>query len=196
MSLNGRSILIVIGGGIAAYKVLELIRRLKEAGAAVRAAMSGSAHHFVTPLSVSAITGERVFDNLFDLDDEQEIGHIRLCARGRPDRRRSGDRRSSRQDGAWACGRPRLGGAARHRPAGAGRAGDEPEDVGASGDAAGTSRCLRRTACSFVGPETGEMAECGEAGARPAGGAVDDPRGDRSVISARRSARSQARAQS
>ena len=79
MSLNGRDILIVIGGGIAAYKVLELIRRLKEQGARARAAMSGSAHHFVTPLSVSAITGERAFDSLFDLDSEQEIGHIRLA---------------------------------------------------------------------------------------------------------------------
>jgi phosphopantothenoylcysteine decarboxylase/phosphopantothenate--cysteine ligase len=79
MSLSGRRILIVIGGGIAAYKVLELIRRLKEAGASVRAVMSRSAHHFVTPLSVAAITGERVFQNLFDLDEEHEIGHIRLA---------------------------------------------------------------------------------------------------------------------
>jgi phosphopantothenoylcysteine decarboxylase / phosphopantothenate---cysteine ligase len=78
MSLNGRHVLIVIGGGIAAYKVLELIRRLKEAGASVRAVMSRSAHHFVTPLSVAAITGERVFQNLFDQEDEHEIGHIRL----------------------------------------------------------------------------------------------------------------------
>jgi phosphopantothenoylcysteine decarboxylase/phosphopantothenate--cysteine ligase len=78
-SLESRRILIVIGGGIAAYKVLELIRRLREAGASVRAAMSRSAHHFVTPLSVSALTGERVFQNLFDLDDEHEIGHIRLA---------------------------------------------------------------------------------------------------------------------
>src|SRR5436190_10204848 len=79
MSLSGRKILIVIGGGIAAYKVLELIRRLRQAGATVRVAMSGSAHHFITPLSVSAITGDRVFQNLFDLDDEHEIGHIRLA---------------------------------------------------------------------------------------------------------------------
>jgi len=78
-SLEGRRVLIVIGGGIAAYKVLELIRRLREAGASVRAAMSRSAHHFVTPLSVAALTGERVFQNLFDLDDESEIGHIRLA---------------------------------------------------------------------------------------------------------------------
>src|SRR4051794_12165032 len=79
MSLSEKRILIIIGGGIAAYKVLELIRRLKDSGASVRVAMSGSAHHFVTPLSVSAITGDRVFQNLFDLDDEHEIGHIRLA---------------------------------------------------------------------------------------------------------------------
>ncbi len=79
MSLSGRNILVIVGGGIAAYKVLELIRRLKDAGASVRAAMSRSAHHFVTPLSVSAITGERVFQNLFEPDDEHDIGHIRLA---------------------------------------------------------------------------------------------------------------------
>lgn len=79
MSLTGRRVLIVIGGGIAAYKVLELIRRIKEAGGSVRAVMSRSAHHFVTPLSVAAITGERVFQNLFDQEDEHEIGHIRLA---------------------------------------------------------------------------------------------------------------------
>ena len=78
MSLSGRRILIVIGGGIAAYKVLDLIRRLKERGATVRAAMSRSAHHFVTPLSLAAITGERVFQNLFDTNDEHDVGHIRL----------------------------------------------------------------------------------------------------------------------
>ncbi len=79
MSLAARKILIVIGGGIAAYKVLELIRRLKDERADVRAAMSRSAHHFVTPLSVAAITGERVFQNLFDADEENAIGHIRLA---------------------------------------------------------------------------------------------------------------------
>src|SRR6185503_1147260 len=79
MSLSDKRILIIIGGGIAAYKVLELIRRLKDADASVRVAMSGSAHHFVAPLSVSAITGDRIFQNLFDLDDEHEIGHIRLA---------------------------------------------------------------------------------------------------------------------
>ncbi len=77
-SLQGRRILLVIGGGIAAYKVLELVRRLREQGTEVRAAMTRSAHHFVTPLAVSALTGGRLVSELFDLDEEQEIGHIRM----------------------------------------------------------------------------------------------------------------------
>jgi phosphopantothenoylcysteine decarboxylase/phosphopantothenate--cysteine ligase len=79
MSLAGRKILIVIGGGIAAYKVLELIRRLKERGVLVRAAMSRAAPEFVTPLSVAAISGERVYQNLFDAEEENAIGHIALA---------------------------------------------------------------------------------------------------------------------
>ncbi|MBN9247765.1 MAG: bifunctional phosphopantothenoylcysteine decarboxylase/phosphopantothenate--cysteine ligase CoaBC [Hyphomicrobium sp.] len=74
-----KRILLIIGGGIAAYKCLELIRRLKERGHSVRAVMTKAAHHFVTPLSVGALTNERVLTNLFDLDDEREIGHIRLA---------------------------------------------------------------------------------------------------------------------
>jgi phosphopantothenoylcysteine decarboxylase/phosphopantothenate--cysteine ligase len=71
-------VLLVIGGGIAAYKCLDLIRRLRERGIAVRAVMTKAAQQFVTPLSVGALTNERVFTELFDLDDEREIGHIRL----------------------------------------------------------------------------------------------------------------------
>jgi phosphopantothenoylcysteine decarboxylase / phosphopantothenate---cysteine ligase len=71
-------ILLLIGGGIAAYKCLDLIRRLREQGASVRAVMTRAATQFVTPLSVGALTSERVFTDLFDLNDEQEIGHIRL----------------------------------------------------------------------------------------------------------------------
>jgi len=71
-------ILLIIGGGIAAYKCLDLIRRLRERGASVRAIMTRSATEFITPLSVGALTSERVFTDLFDLNDEQEIGHIRL----------------------------------------------------------------------------------------------------------------------
>lgn len=74
-----KRILLIIGGGIAAYKCLELIRRLKDRGHSVRAVMTKAAHHFVTPLSVGALTNERVLTDLFDLDEEREIGHIRLA---------------------------------------------------------------------------------------------------------------------
>jgi phosphopantothenoylcysteine decarboxylase / phosphopantothenate---cysteine ligase len=73
-----RRVLLIIGGGIAAYKCLDLIRRLRERGIAVRVAMTRAAQQFVTPLSVGALSNERVFTELFDLDDEREIGHIRL----------------------------------------------------------------------------------------------------------------------
>jgi phosphopantothenoylcysteine decarboxylase/phosphopantothenate--cysteine ligase len=74
-----KRILLVIGGGIAAYKCLDLIRRLREDGASVRAVLTRAGAEFVTPLSVGALTNEKVFTDLFDLNDEQEIGHIRLA---------------------------------------------------------------------------------------------------------------------
>ncbi len=77
-TLRETRILLIVGGGIAAYKCLELIRRLRERGAYVRVVMTRAAQAFITPLSVSALTNERVFTDLFDLDDEREIGHIRL----------------------------------------------------------------------------------------------------------------------
>ncbi len=73
-----RRILLVIGGGIAAYKCLELVRRARERGFGVRTVMTKAAEQFVTPLSVAALSNDRVLVNLFDLDDEREIGHIRL----------------------------------------------------------------------------------------------------------------------
>ncbi|MBU2582850.1 MAG: bifunctional phosphopantothenoylcysteine decarboxylase/phosphopantothenate--cysteine ligase CoaBC [Alphaproteobacteria bacterium] len=76
--MKNKRILLIIGGGIAAYKCLDLIRRLRERGAIVRVVMTGAAQQFITPLSVSALTNERVFTELFDLNDEREIGHIRL----------------------------------------------------------------------------------------------------------------------
>lgn len=78
-TLAGRRILLIIGGGIAAYKSLDLIRRLKERGANVRCILTRGGAQFVTPLSVGAISGERVFTDLFDLADENDIGHIRLA---------------------------------------------------------------------------------------------------------------------
>jgi phosphopantothenoylcysteine decarboxylase/phosphopantothenate--cysteine ligase len=76
---SAKRILLIIGGGIAAYKCLDLVRRLRERGHHVRAVMTKAAQQFVTPLSVAALTNERVFTDLFDLDDEREIGHIRLA---------------------------------------------------------------------------------------------------------------------
>jgi phosphopantothenoylcysteine decarboxylase / phosphopantothenate---cysteine ligase len=77
-STPSRRIVLIIGGGIAAYKCLELIRRLRERGIAVRPVMTRAAQQFITPLSVGALSNERVFTELFDLDGEREIGHIRL----------------------------------------------------------------------------------------------------------------------
>ncbi len=71
--------LLIIGGGIAAYKSLDLIRRLKERNVAVRCILTKAAEHFVTPLSAGAIVGERVFTDLFDAGSEFDVGHIRLA---------------------------------------------------------------------------------------------------------------------
>ncbi|MCA0274622.1 MAG: bifunctional phosphopantothenoylcysteine decarboxylase/phosphopantothenate--cysteine ligase CoaBC [Proteobacteria bacterium] len=79
MFLSGKRILLIIGGGIAAYKSLDLIRRLRERGASVRAVMTSAAQQFITPLSVGALTADHVFTNLFDRQDEQDVGHIRLA---------------------------------------------------------------------------------------------------------------------
>ncbi|MCH8346956.1 MAG: bifunctional phosphopantothenoylcysteine decarboxylase/phosphopantothenate--cysteine ligase CoaBC [Proteobacteria bacterium] len=76
--LKNKRILLIIGGGIAAYKALELIRRLKDQGARVRAILTGGGAQFITPLSVASLTGEKVFSDLFSLTDETEMGHIRL----------------------------------------------------------------------------------------------------------------------
>lgn len=76
--LTGKRVLLIIGGGIAAYKALDLIRRLRERGASVRAVMTGAAQEFITPLSVGALTADHVFTDLFDRQDEQDVGHIRL----------------------------------------------------------------------------------------------------------------------
>ena len=78
MTLSGRSVLLIIGGGIAAYKSLELIRLLKQRQAKVTAIMTKAAEQFVTPLSVASLTGEKVYTDLFSLTDEVEMGHIEL----------------------------------------------------------------------------------------------------------------------
>ena len=74
----GRRILLALSGGIAAYKALELIRLLRKEGAAVTPVLTKAGEEFVTPLSVSALAGEKVYTDLFDLTDEAEMGHIQL----------------------------------------------------------------------------------------------------------------------
>lgn len=74
-----KRVLLIIGGGIAAYKSLDLIRRLREQGVSVRVVMTEAAQRFVTPLAAGAIAGERVFTYLFDQAQEFDVGHIRLA---------------------------------------------------------------------------------------------------------------------
>jgi phosphopantothenoylcysteine decarboxylase/phosphopantothenate--cysteine ligase len=77
--MSDKRVLLIIGGGIAAYKSLDLIRRLKETGASVRVVMTEAAQRFVTPLAAGALVGERVFTDLFDQAQEFDVGHIRLA---------------------------------------------------------------------------------------------------------------------
>ncbi len=78
-SLAGKRILLIIGGGIAAYKMPDLIRRLRERGAHVRPLMTAAAQQFVTPLTIGAVSADHVFTDLFSREDEQDVGHIRLA---------------------------------------------------------------------------------------------------------------------
>ncbi|KQP33570.1 bifunctional phosphopantothenoylcysteine decarboxylase/phosphopantothenate synthase [Methylobacterium sp. Leaf104] len=77
--LQNRRVLLVIGGGIAAYKALDLIRRLRERGAQVRPLLTKGAQEFVTPLAAAALAGERAHTDLFDRAEEADIGHIKLA---------------------------------------------------------------------------------------------------------------------
>lgn len=76
--LSGKRILLIIGGGIAAYKSLELIRLIRRRGGRVRCIVTSAGRQFVTPLSVASLSGERVYEDLFSLTDEAEMGHIQL----------------------------------------------------------------------------------------------------------------------
>lgn len=78
-TLTGKRVLLIIGGGIAAYKSLDLIRRLRERGCSVRPIMTAGAMEFITPLSVGALAADKVFTELFSREDEQDVGHIRLA---------------------------------------------------------------------------------------------------------------------
>jgi phosphopantothenoylcysteine decarboxylase/phosphopantothenate--cysteine ligase len=78
MTLQDRSILLIISGGIAAFKSLDLIRRLRERGASVRCVLTAGGAQFVTPLSISALSEQKFYQDIFSLTDEAEMGHIRL----------------------------------------------------------------------------------------------------------------------
>ena len=161
-SLDGKRILLIIGGGIAAYKCLELIRRLRERGASVRAIMTKAAHEFVTPLSVSSLTGDKVFTSLFDLTDEAEMGHIELS--------RDADLLVVAPATADLMARM-AGGLADDLATTALLATDKPVLIAPAMNVrmwehAATQRnisTLKRDGISFVGPNEGDMA-CGEFG--------------------------------
>jgi phosphopantothenoylcysteine decarboxylase/phosphopantothenate--cysteine ligase len=76
--LDQKRILLIVGGGIAAYKALELTRLLRKAGVGVRPILTAAGAHFVTPLSLSALAEDKVYSELFSLTDEAEMGHIEL----------------------------------------------------------------------------------------------------------------------
>ncbi|MEL7467176.1 MAG: bifunctional phosphopantothenoylcysteine decarboxylase/phosphopantothenate--cysteine ligase CoaBC [Pseudomonadota bacterium] len=78
MNIDGKRILLIIGGGIAAYKSLELIRMIQRAGGHVTPVLTRAGQEFVTPLTVAGLSGSKVYTDLFDLTDEAEMGHIQL----------------------------------------------------------------------------------------------------------------------
>lgn len=162
-TLAGKRILLVVGGGIAAYKALDLIRRLRERGAAVTPILTAAGAQFVTPLAVGALSATRVYDDLFSRDDEQDVGHIRLA-----------------READLILVAPAT--ADRMAQMAAGLAGDLAGAVllaarcpillaPAMNPAMWTHPATRRSATllerdgiRFVGPEQGEMAEAGESG--------------------------------
>ena len=79
MTLQNRRILLIISGGIAAYKSLDLIRRLRERGATVRCILTSGAQRFITPLAAGSLSGNPVHTDLFSLTQESEMGHLRLA---------------------------------------------------------------------------------------------------------------------
>jgi phosphopantothenoylcysteine decarboxylase/phosphopantothenate--cysteine ligase len=154
---------LILGGGIAAYKCLDLIRRLRERGAKVRAVMTAAAQQFITPLAVGAISGDRVFTELFDREDEHDVGHIRLS--------READLIVVVPATASLLAKM-AGGHADDLATAVLLATDKPVLVAPAMNPRmwlhpATQRnvaTLRGDGIRFIGPNTGEMAESGEAG--------------------------------
>ncbi|WP_119257396.1 bifunctional phosphopantothenoylcysteine decarboxylase/phosphopantothenate--cysteine ligase CoaBC [Shinella zoogloeoides] len=163
MSLAGKRILLVISGGIAAYKSLDLIRRLRERGAEVRPVMTAGAREFVTPLAVGALSSGHVYTDLFSREDEQDVGHIRLA--------RDCDLIVVAPATADLMAKM-ANGLADDLASTVLLATDQPVLVAPAMNPkmwshAATRRnveTLRRDGLAFVGPNAGEMAEGGEAG--------------------------------
>ncbi|PWW00133.1 phosphopantothenoylcysteine decarboxylase/phosphopantothenate--cysteine ligase [Hoeflea marina] len=163
MSLSGKRILLIVSGGIAAYKALDLIRRLRERGAEVRPLMTAGAQEFITPLAVGALSSGHVYTELFSREDEQDVGHIRLA-----------------RDCDLVCVAPATAdlmakmahGLANDLASTVLLATDRPVLVAPAMNPAmwahpATKRnveTLRRDGIRFIGPASGEMAESGEAG--------------------------------
>ena len=160
--MRGKSVLLIIGGGIAAYKSLELIRRLAERGVKSRAILTKAGAEFITPLSVAALTGEKVFTDLFSLTDESEMGHIELS--------RSADLVVVAPATADLMGKM-AGGLANDLASTALLATDKPVLMAPamnvrmwqSAPVRRSGETLKKDGVLFVGPNDGEMA-CGEFG--------------------------------
>lgn len=163
MKLQNRRVLLIISGGIAAYKVLELIRRLRDEGAKVRCVMTAAAAEFVTPLSVATLSADQVFTDLFDRNDEHDVGHIRLS--------READLIVVAPATADLMAKVATG-AANDLASAVLLASDKPVLMAPAMNprmwaAAATRRnhaTLRGDGVQFVGPRSGAMAEAGEAG--------------------------------
>ena len=163
MNLSGRRILLIISGGIAAYKSLDLIRRLREHGASVRPVMTAAAQEFVTPLAVGALSASHVYTDLFSREDEQDVGHIRLArecdlvlvAPASADllaKMAHGLANDLASTVLLATDRPILAAPAMN-----------PKMWAASATKRNIAM-LQADGVRFIGPERGEMAESGEAG--------------------------------
>lgn len=163
MTLAGKRILLIISGGIAAYKSLDLIRRLRERGALVRPVMTQGAQEFVTPLAVGALSASHVYTELFSREDEQDVGHIRLArdcdlvviAPATADlmaKMANGLADDLASTVLLATDRPVLVAPAMN------------PKMWAHPATRRNVETLRRDGLSFVGPTAGEMAESGESG--------------------------------
>ena len=158
-----KRVLLIIGGGIAAYKSLDLIRRLQDRGARVRCILTAAAAHFVTPLAAGALAGERAYTDLFDQQSEFDVGHIRMARETDLIVVRAGDRGSDREMASGqaddlatavllATNKPIMLAPAMN-----------PHMWAAKATQRNLAQ-LRVDGVQFIGPNAGEMAERGEAG--------------------------------